>query len=101
MDMVLDSAALDRRPATHTALAVLEAAIEQALGFPVQVRQLQLWVSPSVFEEGNVPETFIRLRLPDPMLDAHLWRLLGGPTPWQDVPSAKEMGRRRKALPKA
>lgn len=109
MDVLVDHAALQRRTTTKLALRVLEAAVAEAMGFPVSVRGLQLWVSPAIFDEGRVPERY--LRLPDaPQGDSDA---LPGPDyplrlaePTQpllphfrsptDVPSAREMIRRRR-----
>lgn len=97
MDLQIDRAALQRRQSTQLALRVLEAAIEQALGFTVQIQNLGLWASPAVFEEGRVPERFIRLTPSMELLDAQMQALLQEPTPLEQIPTAKEMIARRKA----
>lgn len=59
MDMVIDYAALARNRSSAMALKVLEAAIERKLGFPVSIRQVALWASPTLLEEDRVPERYV------------------------------------------
>lgn len=62
MDLVIDYAALERNRASAMALRVLEAAIERKLGFPVSIRQVALWASPSLLEEDRQPERYVTVR---------------------------------------
>lgn len=61
MQIVLDRNALERRAATKLALRVLEAAISHVFGFALSVQHMELWASPSLFEESHTPDRFVTL----------------------------------------
>lgn len=109
MDMLVDYVALQRRATTRTAMKVLEAAVAEALGFPVALRGVQLWISPTLLDEGRVPERYMVLAdaprgdseaLPGPdyplRVQSPTQPLLPHFRDWQDVPSARELVRRRR-----
>lgn len=114
MDILISHAELGRRASTRVAADVLEAAIEQVFGYPVQIRGIEVWASPMLFEEGRVPERWLRIPGPLNTLMLHdgpleVSALLGQtPLPLEPqrmtprrreagvVPSAAEMIRRRR-----
>lgn len=97
MDISLDAGALNRRTSTRLAVNVLEAAIEQALGFPVVIQGLTLWASPTLFEEGRVPARYVRLTPSQEVIEAGLQQLIEAPVPVEDIRTAKQMIADRRA----
>jgi len=53
MDMEIDRNALVRRPSTRSLTQLMEHALHQAFGFPVQVLGVKLWASPGVLENDT------------------------------------------------
>lgn len=103
MDLVLDYAALERNRAAAMALRVLEAAIERKLGFPVSIRQVACWASPTLMEEERTPERFVRLDESGRQqeIPAELQMALMAPVPVEQIRSAKQMIADRRARLKA
>lgn len=93
MDLVIDYAALERNRASAMALRVLEAAIERKLGFPVSIRQVSLWASPTVFEEERQPARYVTVGTDGTqrVLAPELQALLDAPRPLSEVRTAKQM----------
>lgn len=61
MQIVLDRPALERRAATKLALRVLEAAVSHVFGFSLSIQHMELWASPTLFDEGRSPERYVTL----------------------------------------
>ncbi len=105
MDVLVTHADLQRRNSTRVAETVLEAAITQAFGFPVQIRGLELWISPGLFDEGRVPERYVLPALLPDLRDppkvsregtGSQMRLMPPPKDVMAIPSAREMVRRHR-----
>lgn len=101
MDLVIDHAALSRNRSSAMALKVLEAAIERKLGFPVSVRQVAVWCSPTVFEEDRIPARYVTVEADGRAheIPAEIQALLMQPSPV--TRSAREMIAASRARKKA
>ena len=103
MDLVIDNQALSRNKASAMALKVLEAALERKLGFPVSIRQIACWASPSLLEEERQPERYVQLSeagVPE-LMSPEMQIALDAPRPVSEIRSAKQMIADRKAREKA